>query len=136
MRLTICACLCIYAHMSMPSTARTRLDPVRELARVFDSDLLAALCEPVRIDIVRVIAAKRRADLQTIADQLPQDRSVISRHLSQLHRAGVVRREKVGRQVFFELDGATLLERLDGMVDGCRRLVAVCCPPKPKRKGA
>jgi ArsR family transcriptional regulator, zinc-responsive transcriptional repressor len=103
---------------------------------VFDADLLAALCEPVRIDIVRVIAGKRRADLQTIAEELPQDRSVISRHLSLLHRAGVVRREKVGRQVFFELDGTRLLDRLEGMVDGCRRLVAVCCPPKAKRKGA
>ena len=122
--------------MATASPARTRSDAACELARIFDADLLAALCEPVRIDIVRVIAAKRRADLQTIADQLPQDRSVISRHLSQLHRAGVVRREKVGRQVFFELDGAALLDRLEGMVDGCRRVVAVCCPPKPKRKGA
>jgi DNA-binding transcriptional ArsR family regulator len=118
------------------SSTRTGADPCCELARIFDADFLAALCEPVRIDIVRVIAGKRRADLQTIADQLPQDRSVISRHLTQLHRAGVVRREKVGRQVFFELDGDTLLDRLEGMVDGCRRLVAVCCPPKAKRKGA
>ena len=119
----------------MASTARTRPEPACELASIFDAGLLAALCEPVRIDIVRVLVSKRRADLQTIADQLPQDRSVISRHLSLLHRAGVVRREKVGRQVFFELDGATLLDRLESMVDGCRRLVATCCPPKPRRRG-
>ena len=120
----------------MATAARTRSDPVCELARIFDAGFLAALCEPVRIDIVRVLAGKRRADLQTIADALPQDRSVISRHLSLLHRAGVVRREKVGRQVFFELDGAALLDRLEGMLDGCRRLVAVCCPPKARGKGA
>ena len=119
----------------MASTSRTRAAACCELTRVFDAGLLAALCEPVRVDIVRVLVAKRRADMQTIADQLPQDRSVISRHLTTLHRAGVVRREKVGRQVFFELDGPTLLDRLEGMVEGCRRIVAVCCPPKPRMKG-
>lgn len=117
------------------AASRSRTQPACELAGIFDAGLLGALCEPVRIDIVRVLVGKGRADLQTIADQLPQDRSVISRHLALLHRAGVVRREKVGRQVFFELDGATLLDRLEGMVDGCRRLVATCCPPKGKRRG-
>jgi DNA-binding transcriptional ArsR family regulator len=119
----------------MAPASRTRNAATCELASVFDAGLLAALCEPVRVDIVRVLVAKRRADLQTIAEELPQDRSVISRHLALLHRAGVVRREKVGRQVFFELDGSTLLDRLEGMVEGCRRIVAVCCPPKPKRRG-
>jgi len=102
--------------------------------RAFDANLLAALCEAVRLEIVCILVAQRRVDLQTIADQLPQDRSVISRHLNVLHRAGVVRREKVGRQVFFELDGSTLLGRLEGMVEGCRRIVGLCCPPKAKPK--
>ena len=115
---------------------RTRPAAACELTSVFDASLLAALCEPVRVDIVRVLVTRGRADLQTIADRLPQDRSVISRHLSVLHRAGVVRREKIGRQVFFELDGSTLLDRLDGMVEGCRRVVAACCPPTPKRRGS
>jgi DNA-binding transcriptional ArsR family regulator len=126
--------MCKHAPVVMARPARTRPAPSCELTGIFDSGLLAALCEPVRVDIVRVIVARRRADLQTIADQLPQDRSVISRHLAVLHRAGVVRREKVGRQVFFELDGSALLDRLEGMVEGCRRIVAVCCPPKPQRR--
>lgn len=115
----------------MTSTRRT---PACELASVFDAGLLAALCEPVRLDIVRVLVTRGRADLQTIAGHLPQDRSVVSRHLSLLHRSGVVRREKVGRQVFFELDGPALLERLERMVGGCRSIVAACCPPTPKGK--
>jgi DNA-binding transcriptional ArsR family regulator len=106
-----------------------------ELARIFDSELLAALCEAVRVEIVRILLTQGRADLQTVAEQLPQDRSVVSRHLNVLHRAGVVRREKIGRQVFFELDSGGLLDRLEGMVAGCRRIVALCCPPKPKRRG-
>ncbi|HWP65532.1 MAG TPA: metalloregulator ArsR/SmtB family transcription factor [Candidatus Limnocylindria bacterium] len=119
----------------MPTSKPRRTANLCELTAVFDAGLLAALCEPARVDILRVLVAHGRADLQTIAAELPQDRSVISRHLAVLHRAGVVRREKVGRQVFFELDGPNLLDRLDGMVAGCRRLVATCCPPTPK-KGA
>jgi DNA-binding transcriptional ArsR family regulator len=119
----------------MATPARTAAAAGCELARIFDSDLLAALCESVRLEIVRILVTQGRADLQRIAGQLPQDRSVISRHLNVLHRAGVVRREKVGRQVFFELDGAALLGRLEGMVEGCRRIVALCCPPKTKRRG-
>jgi len=120
----------------MAVSSRTRSVANCELTRIFDSDLLAALCEPVRVDVLRILVAQRRVDLQTIADQLPQDRSVISRHLGVLHRAGVVRREKVGRQMFFELDGPTLLDRLEGMVEGCRRIVATCCPPKPQRRSS
>jgi DNA-binding transcriptional ArsR family regulator len=101
---------------------------------IFDAELLTALCESVRIEIVRILAAQRRVDLQTIAEQLPQDRSVISRHLTVLNRAGVVRREKVGRHVFFELDGATLLGRLERMAEGCRRIVARCCAHRPTRR--
>jgi DNA-binding transcriptional ArsR family regulator len=119
--------------MATPSHARVVAGC--ELARIFDSQLLAALCEAVRVEIVRILVTQRRADLQTIAGQLPQDRSVVSRHLNVLHRAGVVRREKVGRQVFFELDGAGLLGRIEGMFEGCRRLVALCCPPKRGRRG-
>lgn len=119
----------------MATASRTRSVAGCELARIFDSTLLAALCESVRLEIVRILVTQRRVDLQTIAEQLPQDRSVVSRHLNVLHRAGVVRREKVGRQVFFELDGSALLGRLEGMVAGCRRIVAFCCPPRAKRRG-
>lgn len=121
-------------HMAMAPRARPAASC--ELTRVLDSNLLAAPCEPVRVDILHVLVARSRMDVQTMAEQLPQDRSVISRHLAVLHRAGVVRREKVGRQVFFELDGSTLLGRLQGMVEGCRRIVAACCPPRANRRGS
>jgi hypothetical protein len=41
----------------------------------------------------------------------------------------VVRREKVGRQVFFEVDGPVVVERLEEILERFRRVVPLCCPP-------
>jgi DNA-binding transcriptional ArsR family regulator len=106
----------------------TRRTAARRCAGTFDSDLFKALCEQVRIDLVRLLIAHGRSDLTALADQLPQDTSVISRHLAVLHRAGVVRRQKEGRHVFFELDGPALVARLEEIVAQLRRVVPFCCP--------
>ena len=97
-------------------------------AGILDTGLFKALCEPVRVEIVRVLIAKGRSDLTAIAAELPQDTSVISRHLAVLHRAGVVRRTKDGRHVYFELDGPELLTRLEAIAAMIRRAMPYCCP--------
>ena len=104
-------------------------------AEILDSDLFKALCEPVRIELVRLLIARGRSDLGAISAELPQDASVISRHLAVLHRAGLVRREKVGRHVHFELDGPALLGRLEGILAQLRRAVPFCCPGEAKEAG-
>jgi DNA-binding transcriptional ArsR family regulator len=110
-------------------TRRSRERAAHELAAIVDSGLFRALCEPVRIEIVKLLTARGRSDVQTIAAQVPQDRSVVSRHLAVLHRAGVVRREKVGRQVFFELDGINIVMRMERMIERFRSILPLCCPP-------
>jgi predicted transcriptional regulator len=119
------------APASMPaSTRRNRERAARELVAIVDSQLFRALCEPVRIQIVKLLTARGRSDVQTIAAQVPQDQSVVSRHLAILHRAGVVRREKVGRQVFFELDGISIVTRMQRMLDQFRSIIPLCCPAR------
>jgi DNA-binding transcriptional ArsR family regulator len=116
-------------------TRRSRARAAQELAAIVDSELFRALCEPARIEIVKVLTALGRCDVQTIVAQVPQVQSVISRHLAVLHRAGVVRREKVGRQVFFELDGTNVVARMERMIEQFRSIIPLCCPnpPNPKR---
>jgi len=116
------------ATSSVP-TRRSRAHAAQELATILDSELFRALCEPVRIEIVKLLTAHGRSDVQTIAAQVPQDRSVVSRHLAILHRGGVVRREKVGRQVFFELDGLNVVTRMERMIERFRSIIPLCCPP-------
>jgi predicted transcriptional regulator len=116
-------------------TRRGRERAARELAAIVDSQLFRALCEPVRIEIVKLLTARGRSDVQTVAAQVPQDRSVVSRHLAILHHAGVVRREKVGRQVFFEVDGINIVLRMERMIERFRSIIPLCCPPTTGRNG-
>ena len=113
--------------------AEIRRSTAAGCAGVLDSTLFRALCEPVRIEIVRLLIAEGRSDLTSIAAELPQDASVISRHLALLHRAGVVRRQKSGRHVLFELDGPALVARLEAILAQLRRAVPLCCPADTRR---
>lgn len=106
----------------------TRSKAAADCASILDGELFRALCEPVRVELVRLLIARGRSDLGALAAELPQDTSVISRHLAVLHRAGLVRREKSGRHVIFELDGPALLARLEAITARLRRAVPFCCP--------
>jgi DNA-binding transcriptional ArsR family regulator len=111
---------------------RSREKAARELAEIFDSKLFKALCEPVRVEIVKFLTAEGRSDVRTIAAHFPQHASVVSRHLALLHQAGVVRRQKEGRHVFFEVDGPEMVERMEKILGRFRNILPLCCPPGGK----
>jgi DNA-binding transcriptional ArsR family regulator len=117
-------------EMSAGTTSGSRSRAARELREIFDENLFRALCEPVRVSLLEFLTAHGRSDIATVAEAFPQDRSVVSRHLASLCRAGVVRREKVGRHVYFAVDGPAVVERLEQMLERFRRVVAICCPRK------
>jgi DNA-binding transcriptional ArsR family regulator len=114
--------------MMARSTAARRRRAADEFREIIDSTLFRALCEPVRVEIAAYLTEVGSADVGTIASRFPQDGSVISRHLACLHDAGVVRRTRRGRHVFFEVDGPCMVERLEKILDRCRALVPLCCP--------
>lgn len=100
---------------------------------VLDADFFKAFCEPARLEVVREMIKLGRADIGEIADGLPQDRSVVSRHLQRLEQAGIAASSKEGRRVFYELDGPVIMQKLAAITDAFAPLVATCCPG-PKRK--
>ncbi len=107
---------------------RSRQKAARELAEIFDSKLFKALCEPVRVEIVKFLTAEGRCDVRTVAAHFPQDASVVSRHLAVLHQAGVLRRQKQGRHVFFEVNGPEMVERMEKILGRFRNILPLCCP--------
>lgn len=60
--------------------------------------------------------------------ELPQERSVVSRHLQILSEAGIVRAQKSGRQMFYEVDGPSIIQRLEDMLSHTKGIAAHCCP--------
>lgn len=99
-----------------------------ELVEVLDSKFLKALSEPVRIEILKFVMRNGRTDIGTIAENMPQDRSVISRHLNLMQEVGILICEKVGRHRFYEINGRIFIERLEVITDLVRRCIPICCP--------
>ena len=79
---------------------------------------LAALADPVRREIVELLAAGE-AGAGEIAERFPVSRPAVSRHLRVLRVAGLVRDELRGREREYRLDLAPL-DELVGFVDELR----------------
>ena len=103
-------------------------DVVDELVKALDSKVIKALTEPARAQILKFLMLNGRSDISTIAGALPQDRSVISRHLNMLAEAGVVIAEKETRHRYFTINGAAFLSEFETIVASIRKCMMECCP--------
>ena len=105
-----------------------RTEAANACLEVLDTDFFSALCEPARVQLVRALVLYGEADIQTLASRFTQDRSVISRHLRVLEKAGIVLSTKAGRQQIFQLNGPEIVERMEAMLRLMKTLVPICCP--------
>ena len=118
----------IYHVMQPLLPSPVREDAARQAMQIIDTELFRALCEPSRVAILAELIRKGRSDVNAVAEGLPQDRSVISRHLQILADCGVVVASREGRHVFYEIDGPETCARLQAVVDALRALSPLCCP--------
>ena len=88
--------------------------------------VLAALADPVRREIVELLATGERGAGE-IAERFPVTRPAISRHLRVLREAGLVTSEVRAQRRVYRLERASLAE-LDAWLDRFR--------PLPGRRGA
>ena len=102
--------------------AVSRQEAARQCVAVFNTGFFKALCEPARIAVLRELILLDRADIAAISARLPQDRSVVARHLRQLASAHIVKAEKEGRHVFYQIDASSVAERLEGILTTTRLL--------------
>ena len=80
------------------------------------------------MDILRFLMLNGRSDIGTIADHMPQDRSVVSRHLNLMQEAGILKCEKETRYVFYEIEAQAFVDKLETIARQVRKCVEVCCP--------
>ena len=99
-----------------------------ELVEVFDSKFFKTLSEPVRVQILKYVMLNGRVDIGTIAENMPQDRSVISRHLTLMHAVGILQCEKESRHMFYEINAQAFLDKLVNITEKIRTCMAECCP--------
>jgi DNA-binding transcriptional ArsR family regulator len=98
------------------------------LLDVLDTRYFKALCEPTRVEIIRKLITIGACDVSTIAQGLSQDRSVISRHLATLERAGICVSQKIGRRVLYDLDGPYIVTKLTTILDAIKPMADLCHP--------
>ncbi len=93
-----------------------------------DPRFFKVFSEPARIEILRFLMLKGKSDIAQIAEAVPQDRSVVSRHLQLMEEAGILVSFKEGRHIFYNVNAEEFLgifERLSKKAACCVK--ARCC---------
>jgi DNA-binding transcriptional ArsR family regulator len=117
------ACVCTYA-LAMGR----REEAAAACLDALDGPFLKALAEPARVALLRVLILRGRLDVGSIAAEVPQDRSVVARHLQLLERSKVLRSSTEGRHTFYEIDGPGVLGQLESLLKLFQKLSPICCP--------
>ena len=98
------------------------------IIEVLDTAFLKALTDPTRILIIKKLVSFGVCDVTTIAKNLSQDRSVVSRHLLNLEKAGITISKKIGRQVFHDINGPYGVDRLELILSALSPMRQLCIP--------
>ena len=106
----------------------TQMEIANKLVDVLDSKFFKSLSEPVRVQILRYLLLHGRADIGTIADDLPQDRSVISRHLNLMSEVGILDCEKVSRHMYYSINATEFLNRFSTITRLVEKCLKECGP--------
>lgn len=101
---------------------------VDQLVSVLDSKFFKSLGEPVRVEIIRYLLLHGRADIGTISEDLPQDRSVISRHLNLMYEVGLLNCEKENRHMYYSINTCEFLNRFTNIAGLVNQCIQECSP--------
>lgn len=72
------------------------------------SDVLTALADPTRRQLLDLLAAQGAGTATTLAERLPVSRQAVVKHLAVLDAAGLVAGNRVGREVRYTVQPAAL----------------------------
>lgn len=87
--------------------------PIKSKAKLRENaDIFKALAHPSRLLIIEALAKGKRC-VNELTELVGADMSTVSRHLAQLRTVGLIRDEKQGLQVFYELRCHCVLKFLD-----------------------
>jgi len=112
-----------------PITTNQIQKELDNLVKALESKMLKALTDPSRTQILKFLMLYGRADISTIANHFPQDRSVISRHLHIMDEAGLLIAEKETRHRFYSINGEKFLREFETIVTNLKACIHECCPP-------
>ncbi|MBL7190563.1 winged helix-turn-helix transcriptional regulator [bacterium] len=84
-----------------------------ELKKIqYEADLLSALAQPTRLRILYLLREGERCVCE-INPSMPEDNSVISRHLSKLRDAGILESRREGVSVYYRIKDDSVFRILE-----------------------
>ena len=101
--------------MSLPS-------PISEALADLIAARLRAIAEPTRIRILDHLRDAERS-VQDITDALGTSQQNASKHLSLLHRAGIVSRTREGNRVLYAISDPTVFDLCETVCGGIQRQI-------------
>ena len=104
------------------------------LDRLLNPQLFKAMCDPNRVAILCLLGERcATLTVSQIAESLPIDVSVVSRHLSILRDAEILVARKEGKEVHYSINSRNLIVTLRAIADAFE----ACCPEEcPTRSAA
>lgn len=99
-----------------------------------DFDFYKTMLDPVRMEILIYLLAFGPKNIKEIAENFPQDRSVISRHLDLMNRYGMVEKCKENRNIYYDASRDAVIEKFEETTDSIKKLMADAPPKKSKNK--
>ncbi|RZS34408.1 ArsR family transcriptional regulator [Herbihabitans rhizosphaerae] len=92
-------------------------------------DVLVALADPTRRQLLGVLAEQGRASATALATRLPVSRQAVVKHLNVLESAGLVAGARAGREVLYQVRTDSVQESARWLADLAatwdRRLLAI-----------
>lgn len=96
---------------------------LQKIDELFDIVLFKVLSEPIRVDILKLLAEIGESDVNGITEHFNKDQSVISRHLKMMQESGVLNVHKISRHSYYRINGQDLLSKFEAITALVRELV-------------
>jgi len=87
------------------------------------SPIFLALADPVRQDIVMMLTKHEALNVAQITERSPMSRSAISHHLKILRQAGLISSNKVGTEIYYDLNIEAAVAELKAFIDTTERII-------------
>ncbi|MBN2722920.1 MAG: winged helix-turn-helix transcriptional regulator [Deltaproteobacteria bacterium] len=116
------------------SNSVVELSSVEILKQALDHRLFKVFSEPVRSTILLFLLQNGKSDVNTISNAFPQDRSVVSRHLSMMKEAGILKVSREDRHRYYEVDADSFIASLRKIIfntTACASDNCNCCEKCP-----
>lgn len=104
----------------------TKLD-LQQVNILFDHVIFKVLSQPIRIEILKILAVNGPSDIQTISANFCKHRSVISKHLKMMHEAGIVIKTQESRSTIYQVDGMGFLHQMEEVVGNLKSILLYSC---------